>query len=302
MPPYIASAINPQTGYNPPPQTVTANQGMPPNGYNSFLGSLIGAGASLYGSQNAAEAATKGNLAGINTQNATMGNINAVYAPQSNLGTGAFNTLGSTLGLNGAPADYSNFLNMPGYQFAIQQGTQAIDRQATAMGNAYTPNTLTAVGQYVTGTAMQDYNTYVNQLLQAGQFGAQANQGRASAYLGTGANISQLQANTGQNQAGAYTAAGGLLGGPNSSGLINTAAGLIGKGANYLFGGGGGGGGGGTGAPGDTSAYDYSAQTGFTPMGGPGGTDYSPYVSAPSGDNSVGNLPDFSNWAGSGPG
>lgn len=212
--------------------TASGSGGASPS-LDSILGSTLGTAANIWGGQNAAEAATNANLNAINTQNTTMGNISNVYSGQSALGNGAFSALGSALGTNGQPANYSNFLNMPGYQFAVDQGTQAIQRAATAQGSAYTPNTLTDIGKYVTGTAMGDYNQYVQQLMGAAGLGAQANQGTASAFLNTGANISQLQANIGQNQAGAATstgsALGSFLGGTNGTGVIGQIGSTVGK-------------------------------------------------------------------------
>jgi hypothetical protein len=213
------------------------------------LSPLLSTGAQMYGQQNAGQAIEQANNAGIATQQGSLANINSIYGQQATLGNNAFNALGSTLGINGQPANYSNFMNMPGYQFAVNQGTQAIQRQAAAMGNAYTPNTAAAVGQYVTGTAMQDYNNYVNQLVQAGGFGASANQNLGNATLGVNNNISQLQANTGMGQAGMYTGMGqtaaGATGGVNGSGvsglggvvngignIVGGISGLLGGGAN----------------------------------------------------------------------
>lgn len=258
------------------------------------LGGALQSGANIYGAQNAAEAQTQGELAGITTQNSTQGNINSlfsgqtslgnsafgatgsalgvnggsnIYSPYTTAGAGATNTLASTLGTNGQPADYSNFLNMPGYQFAVSQGTQAIQRASTANGSAYTPNTMANIGQYVTGTAMGDYNTYVQQLQQQSQqgltgasalgsnllgasgVGSTANTTLSGANLQTGSNISQLQQNTGNAQASQYGAIGGnissLLSGLNSSGAtaalgtgIGNLASGIGSGISSLFGGG----------------------------------------------------------------
>ena len=225
------------------PTTAQYSSGTPPDtaqsstgsfDWGSFLGNLVNTGSQIYGTQNAAEAAQHGNQSAINNQNAFLGNILKMYQPQYNLGAGAFGTLGATLGVNGGgKADYSNFLNMPGYQFAVQQGTQAIQRQAAANGSAYTPNTAAAIGQYVTGTAMQDYNTYVNQLMQAGGLGAQANSGIGNLSYGTGANISQLMSNIGQNNAGKYTGIGGTLG-ANASGIVS-GLGNIAKGIGSWF-------------------------------------------------------------------
>jgi hypothetical protein len=237
----------------------------------SGLGSLLGGVLNAYGSQNAAEAATNADLAGINTQQQTMGNIQGIYGTQQALGQGAQSTLASTLGTGGGPANYSNFLNMPGYQFAVQQGTQAINRQAAAQGNAYTPNEAQAVGQYVTGTASQDYNTYVSQLEQAAGLGQQANQALTTAQYNTGTNISQLEANTGQAQANGYLGETGAA----STGL----SGLLGSGANgsgigNIFGGGGGSGssnnGSGVGAgAGSTSTGCTGAIAGYNSYGQP---------------------------------
>lgn len=273
------------------------------SGYDSLLSSMIGTGINVAGSMGAANAAASGNQAGIGTQQQTLGNISAIYGPQTTLGNEAFGTLGSTLGVGGGPANYQNFLNMPGYQFAVQQGTQAINRAAAANGSLYTPNTLANIGQYVTGTAMGDYNTYVNQLMGAAGFGAQANQTLTGAQMGIGGNISQLQSNIGQNRAGGIAGAAGFLGGgagTNTSGVANTIANLAGQGYNYLTGGGGGGGNGGGGTY--TPTYDPTTGTynnGFSP-GAFGAPDTSPYVTSPTGDIST--APDNFNFDPNNPG
>jgi hypothetical protein len=200
------------------------------------LPSVLQGAAGVYGAQNAAQAQTTADNSAINTQQNTMGNIQNVWNTQQGVGQGADTALSSSLGLGGAPANPSNFLNMPGYQFAVQQGTQAIQRQAASLGNAYTPNTAAAVGQYVTGTASQDYNTYISQLMGAAGLGTTANQGLQTGQQTTGSNISQLQQNIGQAQAsgvtGASNAVGGVLGGAAGSSLIGAASNFLGGGAN----------------------------------------------------------------------
>src|SRR5271166_2280663 len=57
----------------------------------------------------------------ITTQQTNLGNIQGVWGAQQKLGQGADTSLGSALGTNGQPANYSGFENMPGYQFAVQQ-------------------------------------------------------------------------------------------------------------------------------------------------------------------------------------
>jgi hypothetical protein len=258
----------------------------PSTGLDGVLGSTLQAGLNLYGSQNAAEAQTTGELAGIGTQQTAMGNINSLYSGQSALGNGAFGSIGTSLGigggsniyspytsagagaagqaatflgLNGQPANPQAFLSTPGYQTAVQQGTNAINSQAAAAGNLYTPNTLAQVGGYVTNTADQYYNNYVSNLLQsaqmglsgastlgsnllsAGGLGSSANQGLSGANLTTSGNIAQLQQNTGNAQASQYGALAGnisgLISGLNSSGALSSFGGAVSNGISSLFGG-----------------------------------------------------------------
>ena len=182
------------------------------------ISSLMGTGAQLYGQQNAAEAIEKANAGAQTTQQNYLGTAGSYYQPYLGLGKGATTALGNALGTNGSAPNYSGFENMPGYQFAVRQGTQAIQRQAAAGGNAYTPNTLASVGQYVTGTAMQDYNTYISQLQNAAGIGATSANQLGNMTYNTGANISQLQSNTGQAEAGFYTGAGQTVGGALGAG------------------------------------------------------------------------------------
>ena len=192
------------------------------------LPGVLQAGIGTAGSLAAANAESNADQNAITTQQGNLGNINSIWANQQQTGQGANTALQSSLGLNGQTANPSNFLNMPGYQFAVQQGTQAAQRQAAAMGNAYTPNTAAAIGQYVTGTASQDYNTYISQLMGAAGLGTTANQGLQTGSQQSSNIISQLQQNIGQAQAAGYTgvasSASGLFS-PNGAGtgLINSA-------------------------------------------------------------------------------
>ena len=196
--------------------------------------SAVTAGVGAAGSLAAANAQVGADQSAITTQQSALGNINSIWGTQAQTGQGANTALQQSLGLNGQTANPANFLNMPGYQFAVQQGTQAIQRQASSLGNAYTPNTAEAVGQYVTGTAAQDYNTYISQLMGAAGLGTTANQGLQTGQQTTANNISQLQQNQGQATAagisGVTSAAGGF-----TSGLAGSN--LIGQGVSALTGG-----------------------------------------------------------------
>ena len=215
------AVVNPTAGPNSSGTATTDGS------LGSLLTSALTASAGVYGSQNAAQAQQQADVAAMGTQQTAMGNISSYWQPQQTAGVGAVNALSAAQGLNGAAPDYSGFENMPGYQFAIQQGTQAAERAASAQGSAYTPNTAINVGNYVTGTAMQDYNTYIQQLLSTAGLGSTANQNLQGAQLQTSANISQLQQNTGQAQASGVT------------GSSNAVAGQIGNVLNSLLGTGG---------------------------------------------------------------
>src|SRR5271166_5954928 len=219
----------------------------------------------------------------ITTQQTNLGNIQGVWGAQQKLGQGADTSLGSALGTNGQPANYSGFENMPGYQFAVQQGTQAINRQAAAMGSAYTPNTSAAVGQYVTGTAMSDYNTYISQLMGAAGLGTTANQGLQTANQTTANNVSGLQMGIGEAQAGAYNTSGAAASGlfsPNGAGtsLVN----YLGKGLGGTSGGNSGGNSGGVNNNGGGGLYQGGLGPTDTGVGnGSFGSGYDPSTGQP---------------------
>jgi hypothetical protein len=67
-----------------------------------------------------------------------------------------------------------SFQTSPGYQFAIDQGQQAIRRRNPAMRGS--GNVLAALTQHAVGTAQQDYGNEFNRRLQADQLSQQGDQ------------------------------------------------------------------------------------------------------------------------------
>lgn len=59
------------------------------------------------------------------------------------------------------------FTGTPGYQFALDQGTQAINRRAAATGGRGSGNVLAEAAKYATGLATQDYGGSVERALRA---------------------------------------------------------------------------------------------------------------------------------------
>ncbi len=238
--PLLGSAVQPtQTAVSPQTTSAPVSYTNADGSLNvdNLLGAGLVAGAGIYGATTASSQQAAGEQNAINTQQGAYGNVQNIYGTQTATGNAALGSLAGQLGLNGQPADYSAFENSPGYTFAVNQGTQAINRQASANGSLYTPNTLAAVGQYVTGTASQNYNNYMQNLLATAGLGSQANSGVSTAALSTGANISQLQQNQGNanasGTAGTTGAITNLLGGSSGAGsLISGIGSALNGGAN----------------------------------------------------------------------
>lgn len=108
---------------------------------------------------------------------------------------------------------FSNFYNSPDYQFSLDQGENAIRRQATANGSLYSTNTLNSMDQFAQGTASQHYNDYVQKLLAMAGLGGQAVAGTSAAAMNAGNNISSNMLSAGNANAS------GILG---SQGAINS--------------------------------------------------------------------------------
>jgi hypothetical protein len=170
-------------------------------------------------------------------------------------------------------------------------GQQAGERQAAAMGNAGNSGTSALIANQVTGTAMQDYNTYISQLMGSAGLGAQANTGLANAQLETGTNTSQLQQNSGQAQAsgvsGASSAVGGVIGGLANSLTGGGNLGNIASGVSNYF-------------NGNNAISSAQNNTGINGTTG-NAANYAPYTGAPLGSGST-SLDEYTGDTSSNPG
>lgn len=118
----------------------------------------------------------------------------------------------------------------PGYQFALQQGQDAIQRSAAAKGTLLTGGTLKDLAGYTAGAAAQDYGNIFNRQLQLAGLGsglqnqafnqnlgladlgyaaAQGQNALASSY---GTNVANLLANQGIASSAGSTAQGNIWG------------------------------------------------------------------------------------------
>ena len=83
--------------------------------------------------------------------------------------------------LNSLLQDPSSFQRTPGYQFAVDQGQQAIERSAAKRGMLNSGNVLAELSKYGQGMANQEYGNQVNTL--AGLMGGAQKFGTATNYF-----------------------------------------------------------------------------------------------------------------------
>jgi hypothetical protein len=201
---------------------------------------VLGAGASIYAGDKAASSTQNATNASINQQNQALQQQAALSAPYRALGESAIPTLQNLLGLSpagggggrgidpssgfmigpggqitqaiaggspqGAPmggADISGTLrNMPGYQFALNEGLNSTKNQATAMGMGLSGNTLQALDRYSTGLADQTYQQEVGNFMNVTGMGQAAAAGQAANIGNAANNTSNLIMNQGNTMAG----------------------------------------------------------------------------------------------------
>ena len=153
-----------------------------------------------------------------------MGTIlggNAALAPYQANGGAASTALGNALGLNGpagSAAATSAFQAAPGYQYTLDQATSAQQRAAAASGMNASGNLLTAIGQTGANLANQGFQTYIQNLQNAGSQGLTAsglvnsnNQAAGQDQYAGGALGAQLGQQAGGTLSGLYANQGGAL-------------------------------------------------------------------------------------------
>lgn len=100
-----------------------------------------------------------------------------------------------TLGLGGDQQTAINrFRTSPGYQFALQQGQQALQRQAAARGMSGSGAASRELARYGQGMADQEYGNYQNRLQGLASMGAGMGQTAAQQSIGAGQNLANLGA------------------------------------------------------------------------------------------------------------
>ena len=186
---------------------------------------------------------------------AALDKAGGYYAPLS-AKYGAASTLGlDALGVNGPEGNTratTAFQAGPGYQYAVDQALEGINRKGAATGMLASGNTLAALSDRAGNMANQEYGSWVDRLKSyvtpelaatTGQAGAEA--GKVPVYQGTAGSIAGLGTNTTNSIADQNTQAANaeMAGSGNLWGLgLNLAKLGIGaaSGGTSLLGGGGG--------------------------------------------------------------
>lgn len=128
--------------------------------------------------------------------------LSNAYAPYAQTGQGANTALQRLI------ADPSSVSSLPGYQFAQQQGMQAIDRGAAARGMLQSGRNMKDLMRFGTGLADQTYGSQLQRLMGLTQQGMQA----TGAQVGTVGQGLQGQLGTRQSAYGGDMTAAGTIG------------------------------------------------------------------------------------------
>jgi hypothetical protein len=202
----------------------------------AIIGSaVVGAGASIAGSQTAANAQTQASQNAINAQQQMFNVTQQNLSPYNQAGQGALTQLQSLTGTNAggnpltAPLTsqfqptQAQLAATPGYQFTLNQGLESTQNAYAAQGLGSSGAALKGAANYAEGLAgttyQQQLQNYLTQNAQTynmlqGQVGigenAAAQVGNAATQTGQG--VAQSATNAGQAQAGANIATGNAVG------------------------------------------------------------------------------------------
>lgn len=178
------------------------------------VGALGGGIAGMMGANAQADAARNAS----NNQMSIYNQSRSDLMPYMSGGSNAFASLANLMGMGGPEAS-ANMLaglkNYPGYQFALSQGTQALDRSAASRGMMLSGGQLKDVTAYGQGMGSQLFGNYYNQLMGMSQLGESAAAGAGSLGQQAAGQAGQFGMMGAQAQAGGYMGMANAFGGEN---------------------------------------------------------------------------------------
>lgn len=145
---------------------------------------------------------------GYSTGSQALNSAVGAYTPLANLGatySSGAPTLMNALGVNGPQgnaAATAAYQSSPGYSFQMDQGLQALQRQAAASGMPQTGNANIAAETYGQGLANQDYQQWLTNLQNTGQMGIGATGTAAAGQAAGYGSIANLATQYGEDQSG----------------------------------------------------------------------------------------------------
>lgn len=129
------------------------------------------------------------------------------YQPWTDAGTKALSTYQDSLGQNGAEGNanaVAQFQASPGYQYQVDQATDAVARKASALGALGSGNTQAAITDRASQLANQEYGGWQDRLNGLSNTGLQATNAQADLQKGLG----DLGVSQGRDEANIYTTTG----------------------------------------------------------------------------------------------
>lgn len=206
----------------------------------SFLGSVVGAAASIFGANEAADAQKKA----AKLQAKQFAETKELIKPYTDAGAGAVDAYKTGIGLNGVDKQkefYNNFQTDPGFEAATNYATRGLENLNSIKGRGLGGNLIAGASDYLQKNMLDAYRTRLSQIggmvdtgrSAAGTLGALgqqsataqgANLANAGYYQGAGLINAANGLNQGlfnQQQMGQYAsgASGGVFNGGNFSGL-----------------------------------------------------------------------------------
>lgn len=198
------------------------------------VGAIAGGAIAASGAKSAAQAQKDAAANASNTQMQMYDQTRTDQAPWRAAGGSALNSLEGYYGLPGAngkvdpnagAADNKLIQSLPGYQFNMSQGNQAVQRNLAANGLLDSGAAQKALTQYGQGTAMQASGQYLNGLQSLAGLGQSATAQTGAVGANAANQIGSNQIYAGNAQASGYA---------NQSNAINSGlSGLSGIYGNY---------------------------------------------------------------------
>jgi ElaB/YqjD/DUF883 family membrane-anchored ribosome-binding protein len=178
----------------------------------SFVSSLVGgilgsnavndaANAEVQGAQQAQKVSQTNQTNANAAQQTALTNVTAAEQPYQALGQTSANSLADLVNKGFSAPTLQQAEQTPGYEFNLQQGTQAIDENAAANGTLMSGNTGVALEQFGQGLAQNTYQQAYNNALNAYMANYQSLQGATNTGLSSTGQLAGANLQTAGNTA-----------------------------------------------------------------------------------------------------